>query len=353
MSTDFIIDTESLQQFCSRVLSQLGLDSEDASLIATALVEADLRGVHSHGVILLPTYVRRLQAQGINPHPKVRVVRETVATTLLDGDNGPGQIVAKQAMEIAIKKAKKAGTGTVGVLHSNHFGAGARWPMMALTHDMIGLAVTSTGIMMAPWGGTEIFLGTNPWIVAIPAGKQWPIVLDMATSVVAGGKLVWAAKRNEQIPLGWAVDVDGQPTTDPLRGLAGQLLPIGGYKGYGLAIVVDILASALTGASLGFRMKQAIADPALPLNTGHFFLAIDVAAFMEPDQFKATVDNFIEQMKRLPLEPNVSQILLPGERAFRTEQERRITGIPLPAKIVEEMGEIAVRFNIPHLQMSI
>ena len=346
---DILIGADTLQLFCRQIFSHVGLADEDAKLVAEALVEADLRGVHSHGVILLPTYVRRLQAGGINPRPKVQVVRQTVASALVDGDSGPGQVVANRAMEIAIEKAGQAGTGTVGVLNSNHFGAGARWPMMALAHNMVGLAVTTTGAMMAPWGGQEKFLGTNPWIVAIPAGHQWPIVLDMATTVVAGGKLVWAAKRGEAIPLGWALDEAGGATTDSVRGLAGRLPPTGGYKGYGLAVVVDILAGALTGAMMGFGMTQALADPAQPLNTGHLFLAINVAAFISPEQFAVRVDDYISHMKQTSREFCVSEILLPGERAFRTEQERRATGIPLPLAVMTELEEIAGGLNIPGL----
>lgn len=343
---EILLKAEDLQRFCAQVFSQLGLPDEDADLVADSLVESDLRGVHSHGVVLMPTYARRLQGGGINPRPDIRVVRETVATALIDGDDGQGQVVAKRAMEIAIAKARETGSGTVGVLCSSHFGAGSRWPMMALAHDMIGLAVTSSGASVAPWGGKTPLLGTNPWAVAIPAGQAWPIVLDMATSVMAGGKLVWAVKCEECIPLGWAVDTEGHPTTDPERGLAGRLLSAGGYKGYGLAVAVEMLASALTGASLGARMMQALADSAQPLNVGHFFVTIDVGAFMPPDQFKARVDDFVREMKQAELEPGVTEMLLPGELEFRMAQEQRRSGIPLPMTVLLELEEIGEILNL-------
>ena len=346
---EILVQAEDLQQFCARLFLRLGLPVRDAELVAECLVEADLRGVHCHGVLLMPGYVRRLQAGGISPQPQVRVVHETIATALLDGDNGMGQVVAERAMNIAIDKSRQAGMGSVGVAHSNHYGAGARWPMMALAHDMIGYAVTNAGSIVAPWGGKTALLGTNPWSIAIPAGVGYPIVLDMATSVVAANRLVWGAKRGEHIPLGWAVDAEGRPTTDPERGLAGRLLPTGTYKGYGLAVVAEILAGALTGASLGLRMLQAIADPSRPLETGHLFLAIDVGAFMLPKRFKAQVVELIRELKGAELESGVTEIFLPGELELRTEHRRRAAGVPLPAAILKELEALAADVGVPLL----
>lgn len=333
---DIVVNANVLRHFGARVFERLDLPQADADLVSASLVEADLRGVHSHGVLLLPGYINRLKAGGINPHPAVRVVRDTAATALLDGDNGMGQVVARRAMGIAIDKARHAGMGGVGVMHSHHYAAGAYWAQMALAEDMIGLAMTNAGAHVAPWGGTSPRLGTNPWTIAVPAGAEYPIVLDMATSVVAAGRLVWALKRGEPIPADWAVDGAGAPTCDPAQGLAGRLLPTGAYKGYGLAVIVEALAGILTGASLSLELL-AVRDPASPLNIGHFFQAIRVDVFMEIDRFRKRVDELVRALKQSELEPGSAEILLPGEREFRLERERRSSGIPLPVTLLKEL----------------
>jgi LDH2 family malate/lactate/ureidoglycolate dehydrogenase len=338
---DVLILHQALEETCTGILASLGLDPAPAGLVARTLVEADLRGVHSHGVLLMPAYARRLQAGGFNPRPRLRLIRESAATAVLDGDGGFGQVVAEAAMGIAIEKARASGSGVVGVVNSNHYAAGAHWAMMALPADCIGLALTSAGSAVAPWGGATPLLGTNPWTLAIPAGVELPVVLDMATSVVPAGRLLWAMQRSEEIPLGWAVDGDGRPTTDPREGLRGRLLSAGAYKGYGLAVIAELLTTALTDAGPGPDSLQSRADPNEPLQISHHFQAIDVAAFLPPDRFKARVDALVRRLKGSAREPGVAEILLPGEIEFRTERERRATGIPMPPALLADLAALA------------
>ena len=344
---DVLVREAELQEVCTRILGRLGLDSDGAALVASSLVESDLRGVHSHGVMLMSPYVQRLRAGGINPRPRIRVIRETASTALLDGDHGPGQIVAREAMRMAIAKAGDAGTGVIGAVASNHYAAGARWAMMALERDFIGMAMTNAGAAVAPWGGTTPLLGTNPWTVAVPAGAAWPFVLDMATSVVPANKLQWASKLGDSIPLGWALDGDGQPTTDPRRGLAGRLLPVGAHKGYGLALMVELFTGILTGGPPAVDSLQSAAPPAQSLGISHYFQAIDVRAFMPPGEFKVRVDALVDRLKRSDREPGVPEILMPGEIEFRLERQRRKEGIPMPSAVLAELHDVAREQNVP------
>jgi LDH2 family malate/lactate/ureidoglycolate dehydrogenase len=343
--SDILVNHEALQQVCTHIFTRLGLPEAHAELVAASLVEADLRGVHSHGMLLVAGYAGRIQKGWVNLQPHIAVVRETTGTILLDGDNGMGQVVAQRAMELAIAKAKQNGVGIVGVAHSNHYGAGAWWGQLAVAQDMIGLVLTGAGAIIAPWGGTTKLLGTNPWTIAVPAGAEFPVVLDMATSVVAHGKIAWAAKRGEKIPMGWALDADGQATDDPQRGFAGRLPPFGTYKGYGLMVMVDMLANALTGGAFGPELSANGAD-GKPLNIGHYFQAIDVSALMPIEAFKVRVDTYVQMIKQSELEEGASEVLLPGEREFRLAQARRKTGIPMPTTILSELEQLAQSLGV-------
>ena len=331
---------EPLRDFCAQVFAGLALPGDDAWLVADSLVEADLRGVHSHGVLMVPRYVAQVRRGQVNVHPDIKVVRETPGSLLVDGDNGLGQVVARRAMALAIDKARQTGISAVGVAQSNHYAAGAYWALMAVAENMIGLALTGAGAVIAPWGGRTRLLGTNPWTIAVPAGREYAIVLDMATSVAAAGKLEWAAMRHERVPAGWALDAEDRTTTDPQRGLAGRLLPTGGYKGYGLMVMVDMLAGMLTGGAMGPEMSAAARD-ARPFNIGHYFQAIEIAAFMPVDAFKARVDEYIRIIRQSELEAGSSEVLLPGEREFRTAENRRRDGIPMPVTMLTQLEKIA------------
>ncbi|TAK25453.1 MAG: Ldh family oxidoreductase [Chloroflexota bacterium] len=337
---DVFVAPDRLHEFVASATMALGLSAADAAIVAASLVEADLRGVHTHGVAALPGYARRLRGGGVNPRPRIAVAVESAATAVIDGDNGLGQVVGRFAMDQAIARAREYGIGSVTARNSSHFGAAAHYASMALAHDMIGFASTSAGNRIAPIGGKTAVVGNNPVAWAIPSGLERPIVLDMAQSVVAAGKLGFAARRGERIPIGWALDRDGKPTDDPVAGAAGLLVPIGGPKGFGSALVVDILCGALSGAAIG-RELASPHQPDAPSRLGHFFIAIDVARFVPIDDFKRRVDRMVRDIHESePTEPG-TPLYLPGEIEWRLREERARRGIPLLESVVADLRGLA------------
>jgi LDH2 family malate/lactate/ureidoglycolate dehydrogenase len=320
-----IAKPETLMTFCTGVFEKLGVPHEDALIAADAIVGSNMRGVDTHGVIRMLVYSAKLKGGFVNPKPNLRPLRETKGTALIDGGNGFGQIVGYRAMEIAIKKAREVGVSCVSVRNSNHFGTCAHYSMMAPPQDMIGLVFTNASAQIAPTGGAEKMLANNPWSVAVPAGKRFPVVLDMANSVVARGKIRQAAKEGRSIPPEWAVDKNGRATTDPKAALEGFLLPVGGYgpRVQGLDIV-----EAIGGV-------------------GHTFMAIDVAAFDEVAEFKARMDAYIDEIKGSKKAAGVEVIYMPGEIEFLKVQERRQKGIPLHVNIVNDLRKIAEDTGVP------
>ena len=274
------------------------MPAADARRVAELMVEADLLGYDTHGVFRLRQYVNRLRDGGINPTPRIAVVRETAATALVDGDNGLGHLALRRARELAIEKADAAGIGWVGVRNGNHAGPAALYVLPQTRHGMIGLcAAVGSANHVPPFGGSDLLLGTNPIAIAVPAGRQAPFVLDMATTVAAVGKIKTLAQRGEPMPEGWMVGRDGRPLTDPARREEGFLLPIGGAKGYGLALAIGLLAGVLNGAACGREVVDFTKDTTSPTNTGQFVAAIRVSAFADPDLFGRTVDALFDQMR--------------------------------------------------------
>ncbi len=342
-----IVMAEPLREFITQVFVSHGLPREEAFIVADHLVEADLRGVYSHGVIRVEVYTARLIAKGVNPKPNIRVLRETPGTALVDGDNGLGQVVGVRAMEIAIKKAKEVGVAHVGVRGSNHLGTCAYYSQMALERDMIGIAATPSGTnIMAPWGGITPLLGNNPFGIAIPAGKEYPVVLDMAQSVVARGKINHAAKTGQPIPPTWALNRFGEPTTDAKEGYAGLVQPVGGYKGYGLSFVVMALGGILNGAAFVHQIPTFDDGIRPNLNMGQFFGAIDIRAFMDPVEFKAKMDEAIRAMHESKLARGVDRIYVPGEIEWLKREERLKKGIPIAPAIWKELKAISERDGV-------
>jgi LDH2 family malate/lactate/ureidoglycolate dehydrogenase len=335
------IPAEELQATCVAILEKAGLPPADATVAADCLVQADLRGVDTHGVIHLPIYVRRIRLGLTNAHPRLVVVRETAATVLLDGDHGLGQVVAARAMERAIALTERSGVGVVGVRNSTHFGMAAYFAMMALGRDMVGLVVNSGRVAMPPWGGAEAMIGNNPVAVAVPAGQERPIVLDMAMSVAARGKIKRALRRGEPIPPDWATDRLGRPTTDPTQALAGLLSPIGGPKGYGLALVNGLLAGVLMGGTFAWEVGSVYDDLDRPQRVGHMLAAIAVDSFTPVAAFKARVDELIREIRSCPTAPGVERVYLPGEIEFECHEERSRDGIPLSRALWGELCEMA------------
>lgn len=339
-----------LEAFVACALIAVGLPAPDAEQIAQLMILADLRGSDGHGIFRLPQYVRRIKAGGMNVRPNIRVVEETEATAVVDGDNGVGHLVMRFAAQVAIQKAQCAGIGWVGVRQSNHAGPAALYAMMPLERDMIGiyLAVGSAN-HLPPWGGIDLLLSTNPIAFAIPAFEEPPIVLDMATTVTAYGKVKTKAQRGEQMPEGWMVDALGKSLTDPRRAEEGFLLPIGGYKGYGLALVFGLLAGTLNGAAFGRDVIDFNKDDKTPTNTGQVIVALDIARFSPVEAFKRHVDQLISEMRNSRRMPGVERIRLPGEQSHATWLERRVLGIPLNDALCSDLERVAADLGIKGL----
>ena len=333
-----VVLTDPLREYATQVFMKYGMPRDEAAIVADHLVEADLRGVYSHGVLRIEPYTARLKAGAMKARPKITILRETPGTALVDGDDGSGQVVGVRAMEIAIRKAKEVGVGYVGVRHSNHFGTCAYYAQMAVAHDMIGFAATPGGTnIMAPWGGITPLLGNNPFGVAIPAGKEFPVVLDMAQSVVARGKIAHAVKTGSPIPPTWALNRHGEPTTDAKEGYAGLVQPVGGYKGYGMSFVIMALGSVLNGACFGTGVPVFDDGIKPDLNIGHICQAIDINAFMDPAEFKAKMDEAIHEMHGSELARGADRIYVPGEMEWLKRQERLKSGIPVAAGVWKDL----------------
>ena len=344
------VDHATLKGFITRAFVACGMSHRDAQNAARLMTKADLMGQDGHGVFRLPMYIRRIQSNGLNIAPNFQTLQVRKATALIDGDNGLGHLVMRHATKLAMKKARKTGIAWVGARHSNHAGPASLYAMMPLKKNMIGVYIAVVRANhLPPWGGTEMLLSTNPIAVAIPAANRPPIVLDMATTVAAYGKVKTAAQRGETMPEGWMIDRTGAPLTDPSRASEGFLLPIGGPKGYGLALVFGILAGTLNGAAFGRDVIDFNADAKTVTNTGHMIIALDISAFADVDTFKAGIDHIYDEMKSSPRLPGTDEIRLPGERLYRVWTERRATGIPIPDQLNEQLTQLASELGITPL----
>jgi len=340
-----ILTLERERSIIRSLLRRLGASEEETSATADVLAEGDLRGFASHGLLRLPYILRALKRGKIIANAKVKVVNEAPATALIDGGHGLGHYIAMRAMRLAIEKARKQGIGAVGVYNSNHFGIAGYYAEMATREGLVGLVTTTTDALVHPWGGVEPLLGTNALAVGIPADPN-PILLDMAMSVAARGKLVEAMKKGKQIPESWAVDSEGRPTTDPKKGLDGALSPFGGIKGYGLALVLELLAGPLVGAAAG-KDVQGTLEPVKDFCTkGDFMIAINPATFVPADEFKARVKKFLTQLKASRKVTGVEEILVPGEPEFRTREKRLREGIPIADEVWSEIEQIAKELGV-------
>ena len=336
------VTVEQLEQFIQRCLTAVGMSERNARIAAELMSEADLNGSDGHGVFRLPQYVKRIRSGGINVEPNIRVATDKGAMALVNGDDAMGHLVMRYATDLAMEKAAKHGVGWVGVQHGNHAGPAALYAKMPMQRDMIGIYVAvGSANHLPPWGGTELLLSTNPIAVGIPAHEEPPIVLDMATTVAAYGKVKTAAQRGEQMPEGWMMDKFGKPLTDPTRAGEGFLLPIGGAKGYGLALVFGLLAGTLNGAAFGREVVDFNADSRSSTNTGQFIVALSIEAFMDVDQFKRNVDGVIRSMHASPTLPGVDAVRVPGERSHRIRLEREKSGIPIHPGLAQQLDELA------------
>ena len=344
------VEVARLREFIGAAFRSLAMPDDDAAAVAALMAEADLQGSDGHGVIRLPHYARRIRAGGLNLHPDIRVLRERPGMALIDGDNGMGHLVMTRAADLAIDKARGAGAAWVGTRMSNHAGPASLYARKPLAHDMLGLYfAVGNANHLPPWGGLDMLLSTNPIAVAIPSGKHAPIVLDMATTVAAYGKVKTAAQRGETMPEGWMIDRMGKALTDPKRANEGLLLPIGGYKGYGLALVFGLLAGTLNGAAMGRDVADFNNDDTTPTNTGHVIVALNVAMFREIGEFKASVDQLVRDIRNSKRLPGVDAIRLPGEQSHAKRTERLKSGIPLPAPLRKSLDQLAVELKIAPL----
>jgi len=333
---------DQLSAFIARSLESTGMPADDAGTIADLMAEADLNGSDGHGVFRLPGYIRRIKEGGLNLTPNIRIDKEKPGMALVDGDNAQGHLVMKYCAEVAIEKAKTQGVAWVGSHHSNHAGPANLYAKMPLAHDMIGLYVAvGNANHMPPWGGTDMLLSTNPIAAAVPGQEEPPVVLDMATTVAAYGKVKTAAQRGEQMPEGWMIGKDGKPLTDPNRADDGFLLPIGGPKGYGLSLLFGLLAGSLNGAAFGEDVVDFNADFKTVTNTGQFIVAIDIAAFGDVTAFKRRVDAAIRAIKASPTLPGFDEVLLPGEQSRRKRQDYEANGIPMPDALFDALAKLA------------
>jgi LDH2 family malate/lactate/ureidoglycolate dehydrogenase len=350
MNVPTSVPQEALRRFITAAFASQGLPPADARQVASLMTEADLQGSDGHGVIRLPQYMKRLRAGGINKHPDIRIVHERAATAVVDGDNGMGHLVVSKAVDIAIEKARETGIAWVGTRYSNHAGPASLYARRPLQHDMLGLYfAVGNANHLPPWGGMEMLLSTNPIAAGIPTGEEPPVVLDMATTVTAYGKVKAKAKRGEQMPVGWMIDRQGQPLLDPNRAGEGFLLPIGGHKGYGLALIVGLLAGTLGGAAMGRDVIDFNADHVSVTNTGQAILVIDLAAFGDPQQFKDRVDQLVRDIRGSERLPGVERIWLPGEQSHQKRQRYAQLGIPVSAALLDELNTLAGELGIDPL----
>ncbi len=333
-----VVDAGRLRATVAGMFRAVGLADGEATFMGECLVDADLRGVHSHGTRYAVSYARGMQSGSINPHPTMQLVRDRHATGLLDADRAMGHIAARRAMELAIEKARVYGVGTVAVRNSTHCGALAYFTQLAADAGCIGFASTNAGSRMIPWGGRDPIIQLNPLSWAAPTDRPWSINLDMATSVAAGSKITMAIERGEKIPLGWALDADGNPTDDPAEALKGVMLPVGGPKGYGLSVCLDLI----TGIQAGGRFGKGLGGP----GAAHVLQANDIEAFRPLDEFRADVGRIIDQIKGSALAPGSEGIFLPGEIEWNRQQERVRSGIPLTAIVVEGIEQAARELGV-------
>jgi LDH2 family malate/lactate/ureidoglycolate dehydrogenase len=348
-----------LRNFSTEVFMHFKVPRADAEQAADVLARSDLRGIDSHGVARLHTYVEMFELGRINPQPNVRVIREKMSVASVDGDNGLGLVVGPKANSIAMDKAEKHGSGWVSVCNTNHFGIAGYYPLMALERDLIGWAMTNSTKLVAPLWGAEPMLGTNPIAIAFPGHEEPPIVIDIATSAVALGKIEIAIRKKEGIPKGWIIDRNGGATTDPKdMPDGGALLPLGservmgGHKGYCLAVMVDMLSCVLSGANWGpfappFTLRQHVPERSVGKGIGHFFGAMQIDGFIDKDEFKKQVDEWIRVFRNTKPGPGTKGPLVPGDPEREAETTRSKSGIPLLRPVVDDLIDISKKTGIP------
>lgn len=355
MSSDYkrIAETR-LRHYTAAILHGAGMTEQGAEIVARVLVSSDARGIESHGVARLPQYVKLIDAGVLDPAAAPEVERESATTAQINGHNGMGQVIGDAAMRLAIAKARAHDVGVVCVRNSNHYGIAGYYAMLALEHDLIGVAMTNSSPLVAPTGGRRAMIGTNPIAVAVPSGDGRPFVLDMATSTVPVGRLEVYARKGLPLQPGWAVDAGGLETLDADAGREGALLPLGGtaetggYKGYGLGVLVDLFTGVLAGGLYG-PLIGGLWDATRPSDLGHFFLALNPAAFGPLDAFHARVQRLLRGLESGERAPGVAEILVAGEKERRAHEDARLNGVRLFYSVVAALDELGRRFGLTNV----
>lgn len=337
-----------LRIFCENILGKVGLSGEDAFTVTDSLLFANSRGIDSHGIMRFPFYVQRLKEGGTKAKPRIKKIKEKTASVLLDGDNGMGQVVGMYATKLAVEKAKEAGVCFVGVRGSSHYGVASYYAVKTAEANMIGFSISNSTPVMAAWGGAKRVIGNNPLSIAVPYQVRQPVVLDIAMSKVAGGKVRLAAKNNQKIPEGWIIDRYGRNTENP-NDLpeGGALLPFGEHKGYGLAIMIEILSGVLTGAGMLGQIPLWFKELQSPLDVGHCFSAINIESFMNLKDFKERLNWVIQEIKSSPLAEGSEGVLIPGEIELRIQEERRKKGIPISEGVWQDLRKMSEIYKEP------
>ena len=345
MAAVYPVAAEALREMIAELYTKAGMDPEEAAYHAFGLVTASLRGVDSHGVLRTSAYLRRIQNGAINLHPHMAFVKGDHALRVLDADGASGYTAGRFGMEQAIGLAREYGVGMVLVRNSNHFGAAALYAQMAVDAGMLGFSTTNVKPGVTAPGAAGNAAGNNPFAVGIPTYSDFPFMLDMALSVVAGGKLKMAIAKGEKIPLDWATDKDGNPTDDPQKGFDGYFLPLGGFKGLGMAHAIDILCGVMTGGAFQNHIKNMFKDPEDPSGTCHMFLAVDVSRLLGEEEIRARMQEYRDYVRSIPTVSG-KPLILPGELEAACQAERLETGIPLPETLYRELRGLAEEYGL-------
>jgi len=340
---------ESLKNFCKQAYMKVGVPEEEAEIVSDLLARSDLQGVQSHGVMRLPIYIERLEKDYVRKKLEFTILRQKGATAFVSANGSMGHVVSYKAMRLAIELAQEHGVSWVAVKDSGHFGVTGLYPRMACEKDLIGYICSNSAPMMAPFGGKERILGNNPLSYGFPAHKRLPVIVDFSCTVVASGRLILCRKKGEQIPLGWAVDKDGLPTEDPYEGYegGGSLAPVSGHKGYGLALAHEMLTALLTGGKWTTNIKSLYeVDDSGIQGTCHSFMVIDPDCFVGRDEFKKSMDRYIDMIKSSGKASNIQEILVPGEPETRSEERQLRDGVSLAAATARDLEKLAGRLGL-------
>ena len=343
---EIYVNHKDLLLFITALFEKAGHPPADAAFFAQSLVDINLWGIDSHGVLRVPIYIKRLRSGACNPKPNIKTIKSAITLEVLDGDDGPGQIIGQAAMKRAIELAKTYNIGMVGAIRSNHFGAAGTYARMAAEEGMLGIAMTNVVQNVVAPGGSKPIIGNNPFAIAVPSYSDFPFVLDISLSAVSGGKLLLASKKGEKIPFDWGTDSDGRPTDDPDKAFKGFLLPAGGYKGLGIAYAVEIMTGLLNGGVFLDAMKGMYKYPDDPSLTSHMMMAINISAIMDQDEVQKRMTGFMQKIHASPMWDEKQEMLVPGEIEYRTMQQRKQNGIPIPINLYDELLALAKEMDV-------